>query len=84
MGIGEKSGILGDGTDSRGWHGFLPWRKIARPSPRPDSAVRADQVKSLDWRSRQATQKGAVGQAKLAEVRAKILALIGALPPTDN
>ena len=43
----------------------------------PDSAVLADQVKSLDWRSRQATQKGTVALAELAEVRAKILALIG-------
>ena len=68
--------IPGDGTDS-----YLGGKS---PGRAPDSAVRADQVKSLDWRSRQATQKGAVGQAKLAEVRAKILALIGALPPTDN
>ena len=53
------------------------------PGRAPESVVLADQVKSLDWRSRHATQKGAVGQAELAEVRAKILALIG-LPPIGN
>ena len=54
------------------------------PGRAPDSAVLADQVKSLDWRSRQATQKGTVALAELAEVRAKILALMGALPPAAN
>lgn len=41
------------------------------------SVVLADQVKSLDWRSRNATQKGRVSPAELADVRAKIRALIG-------
>ena len=43
----------------------------------PPSAVLADQVKSLDWRQRKATRKGAVSADELAEVRAKIVALIG-------
>lgn len=43
----------------------------------PPSVVLADQVKSLDWRARQATLKGRVSEPELAEVRAKILALIG-------
>src|SRR5712691_10694947 len=43
----------------------------------PPSAVLADQVKSLDWRSRRATRKGAVSAEELAEVRGKLLALIG-------
>ena len=43
----------------------------------PPTAVLADQVKSLDWRSRNATPKGGVPAEQLAEVRAKILALIG-------
>jgi mRNA interferase MazF len=43
----------------------------------PPSAVLADQVKSVDWRSRKATKKGAVTADELADVRAKILALIG-------
>jgi mRNA interferase MazF len=43
----------------------------------PQSVVLADQVKSLDWRSRRAMRKGRVSPAELAEVRAKILALIG-------
>jgi mRNA interferase MazF len=41
------------------------------------NVVLADQVKSLDWRSRRATRKGAVSGEELAEVRAKIVALIG-------
>lgn len=42
------------------------------------SAVLADQVKSLDWRSRQAARKGSVSSVELQAVRAKVLALIGA------
>ena len=41
------------------------------------SAVLADQIKSLDWRKRRARRKGVVSPAELAEVRAKIRALIG-------
>ncbi len=41
------------------------------------SAVLADQVKSLDWRMRKATRKRGVSAEELAEVRGKILALIG-------
>ena len=44
----------------------------------PPSAILADQVKSLDWRARRATRKGRVSDVVLAEVRAKIRALIGA------
>jgi mRNA interferase MazF len=43
----------------------------------PSNAVLADQVKSLDWRSRDAKPKGHVSPEQLAEVRAKIHALIG-------
>ena len=43
----------------------------------PPSAVLADQIKSLDWRARQAMKKGAVVPAVLAEVRSKIAALLG-------
>ena len=43
----------------------------------PRSAVLADQVKSLDWKQRRPTRKGAVSDEELGEVRAKILALIG-------
>jgi mRNA interferase MazF len=43
----------------------------------PPSVVLADQVKSLDWRVRKAKRKGAVSAEELAEVRAKIVALIG-------
>lgn len=43
----------------------------------PPSAILADQVKSLDWRARQASRKGRVAADVLAEVRGKIRALIG-------
>jgi len=42
------------------------------------SVVLADQIKSADWRARGAQRKGAVTAEELAEVRAKIVALIGA------
>jgi len=41
------------------------------------SAVLADQVKSLDWRARKARRKGAISPVELAEVRAKLIALVG-------
>ena len=47
---------------------------VAGDSP---SAVLADQVKSLDWRKRRARRKGIISPAELADVRAKIRALIG-------
>ena len=43
----------------------------------PPSVVLADQVKSLDWRTRKATRKGAASGAELADVRAKLRSLIG-------
>ena len=48
--------------------------RIGGASP---SAVLADQVKSLDWRKRGARRKGMISAPELAEVRAKIRALIG-------
>lgn len=43
----------------------------------PPSAVLADQLKSLDWRHRNAKPRSFVSPEQLAEVRAKIRALIG-------
>jgi mRNA interferase MazF len=43
----------------------------------PPSAVLADQIRSLDWRARGAVRKGAVPPRALAEVQAKIKALLG-------
>ena len=45
-------------------------------SDRRPSAILADQVRSLDWRARQAVRKGAAEPRVLAEVRAKIKALL--------
>jgi mRNA interferase MazF len=41
------------------------------------SVVLSDQVKSLDWRSRNAKRKGRVSADVLSEVRAKVRALVG-------
>lgn len=43
------------------------------------SVVLSDQVKSLDWRARQAKCKGTVTEAELGEVRAKAMSLIRGL-----
>ena len=42
----------------------------------PPSVVLADQVKSQDWRARNAKRKGRISPSELAEVRAKLIALI--------
>jgi mRNA interferase MazF len=42
----------------------------------PPSAVLADQIKSLDWRARAASFKGKVDARALAEVKAKMRALL--------
>ena len=39
--------------------------------------ILSDQVKSLDWRVRKAERKGKASAAALAEVRAKLRAVIG-------
>ena len=43
---------------------------------RPSAAL-ADQVKSLDWVVRKAKHKGKASPVEMAEVRAKIIALVG-------
>ena len=43
---------------------------------RPCAAL-ADQVKSLDWVVRKAKHKGKASSVEMAEVRAKIIALVG-------
>lgn len=45
-------------------------------SQNPPSAALVDQVKSLDWRARKARHKGAVTAVVLADVRAKLKALL--------
>jgi mRNA interferase MazF len=45
-------------------------------SGNPSSAALADQVKSLDWVARKAKRKGKASPAEMAEVQAKIHALI--------
>lgn len=45
-------------------------------SDRPPSAILADQIRSFDWRARRAVRKGAVEPRVVAEVRAKMKALL--------
>ncbi|WJS87144.1 endoribonuclease MazF [Paracoccus sp. TOH] len=45
-------------------------------SQNPPSAILADQIKNLDWRARKARRKGEVTAAVLADVRAKLKALL--------
>ncbi len=42
----------------------------------PPSAALADQVKCQDWRARNATREGRVSATELAELRAKLIALV--------
>jgi mRNA interferase MazF len=42
----------------------------------PPSVILTDQIKSLDWRARQASLKTSIAPAVLAEVDAKIRALL--------
>ena len=46
-------------------------------SGQPASVALADQVKSFDWRARNARKKGRAASAELAEIRGKLHALIG-------
>lgn len=45
-------------------------------SDNPPSAILADQIKNLDWRARKARRKGKVSAVVLADVRAKLKALL--------
>ena len=42
-----------------------------------NSAVLSDQIKSVDWRARNAKHKGKISERELSEVRKKAIALIG-------
>ncbi len=43
----------------------------------PPSVILADQVKSIDWRARQAVRKGQVSEEVLADVQSRIRSLLG-------
>ena len=45
-------------------------------SRNPPSVILADQLKSIDWRARQASNKGRVSAEILADVQAKIRSLL--------
>jgi len=50
--------------------------EVALAGSKPSAAL-ADQIKSVDWRARQAQRKGKVTDEELIEIRAKARALIG-------
>jgi len=54
-----------------------PFEVLFTDASRVESAILADQIKSFDWRIRNATHKGDVPAAVLREVRAKAASLIG-------
>ena len=51
-----------------------PFEVVA--SRNPPSVILADQLKSIDWRARQAAKKGRVSAEVLADVQAKIRSLL--------
>lgn len=54
-----------------------PFEVVVAAGERAESAILADQIKSLDWRARQARKFDQVSDETLAEVLGKIGALVG-------
>ncbi|WP_019867861.1 endoribonuclease MazF [Methylovulum miyakonense] len=50
--------------------------EVVLSGPEVSGAALADQVKSLDWRSRQAQYKGQISGQELRDIKAKIAALL--------
>ena len=53
-----------------------PFEVVVTDDPNRTSVVLADQIKSLDWRTRQAVKKGVVSSAVLAETLSKLQTLL--------
>jgi mRNA interferase MazF len=53
-----------------------PFEVVISDDPHRTSVVLADQVKSLDWRTRQAVKKGVVPPAVLMEILSKLQTLL--------
>lgn len=56
-----------------------PFEVVIEGSPTVTGAILSDQVKSLDWRVRNARYKGKVSIDQIQEVRGKIKTLLGIL-----
>jgi len=54
-----------------------PFEVVLPPGLRASGAILADQIKSLDWRARQAKRLGVVPAEVMEEVLAKIQTLVG-------
>ncbi len=53
-----------------------PFEVVVSDDPHRTSVVLADQIKSLDWRTRQAVKKGVVSSAVLMETLSKLQTLL--------
>lgn len=53
-----------------------PFEVVVSDDPHRTSVVLADQIKRLDWRTRQAVKKGVVSSAVLAETLSKLQTLL--------
>jgi mRNA interferase MazF len=53
-----------------------PFEVVVSDDPHRISVVLADQIKSLDWRTRQAVKKGVVSSAVLSETLSKLQTLL--------
>lgn len=54
-----------------------PFEVSLNPEARVQGVILADQVKSLDWRARQATKKGDASQDVVEQTLSRIRALLG-------
>lgn len=53
-----------------------PFEVVVSDDPHRTSVVLADQIKSLDWRTRQAVKKGVVSSAVITETLSKLQTLL--------
>jgi len=53
-----------------------PFEVVVSDDPNRTTVVLADQVKSLDWRTRQAVKKGVISSAVLTETLSKLQTLL--------
>jgi len=51
--------------------------EVALSDKKVTGVALSDQVKSLDWKARNATKKGSTTQAEMREIRAKLKVLVG-------
>lgn len=75
LGFNRRSGLLVCCPMTSQRKGY-PFEVVVEDDPM--SVVLVDQVRSVDWEARRATLKGRASAVDMAEVRGKLVALIGA------